>query len=111
MDFIGQFKQIVTLKNPAKVSDGAGGYTETYSAFATDRWASVIDKGGNRYFAEGQLGQIDRKEIRILWDFEVWSDLSLDSRVEYGGKDYSIERISQQNEERIVIKIEVTALS
>jgi head-tail adaptor len=110
MDFIGHFKQIVTLKNPAKVSDGAGGYTETYSAFATDRWASVINKGGGRNFTEGQLGQIDRKQIKILYDYDVWSDLSLDTIVEYGGKEYTIDRFIQQDEERVVILIDVEAV-
>jgi head-tail adaptor len=111
MDYIGQFNKMVTISNPTKVSDGAGGYTETYAAIATDRWASVIDKGGGRNYTEGQLGQIDRKEIKIFYDYDLWVDLGLETKVNYGGKDYMVERIRQANEERIVILLEVVALS
>jgi SPP1 family predicted phage head-tail adaptor len=107
---IGKFKQLITFKNPTKVSDGAGGHTETYAAYASNIWANVEDEGGARDFSQGQDTIINKKKMSILYNQDVVDDLTKDTRIEYNGQEYAIERWFYVGEEKKVLRFKTVGV-
>ena len=49
---IGDLRHLVSLQNSTNTSDGAGGFTQSYSTIA-DVFASINPKKGNEIFSDG----------------------------------------------------------
>jgi SPP1 family predicted phage head-tail adaptor len=105
---IGDFTKRVTFQNPTKVSDGAGGYTESYATLLSC-YAHVKDGGGNRYFENATDGILDKKVIYVLYQDALYDELLPDTYVVYAGKNYSINFYSLLNETKKIIRFDVSA--
>lgn len=105
---IGNFDKRVTFFNMTKVSDGAGGNTETPSTILSC-YAHVKDAGGQRYFSDGVDGIEVKKVIYVLYQDALYDELLPDTYVIYGGKNYSINFYSLLNETKKIIRFDVSA--
>jgi SPP1 family predicted phage head-tail adaptor len=105
---IGEFKQQVTFKNPTKVADGAGGYSESYATLLST-WASVKDASGSRYFLNAEGGMSKKKVVRVFYRDELYDALSEETIVVYNGEEYTIDYYTLINETKKIIRFDVSA--
>jgi SPP1 family predicted phage head-tail adaptor len=105
---IGAFDKRVSFQTPTKVSDGAGGYTESYATLLSC-YAHVKEAGGSRYFENATDGITDKKTIYVLHQDALYDELTPDTYVVYGGKEYSINFYSLINETKKIIRFDVSA--
>ena len=105
---IGSFDKTVTFQTPTKVADGAGGFTESYATLLSC-YAHVKDGGGLRYFSDGVDGIEVKKVIYVLYQDALYDELTPDTYVVYGGKEYSINFYSLLNETKKIIRFDVSA--
>jgi SPP1 family predicted phage head-tail adaptor len=108
MAAIGEMNKRVEFKNPTKVADGAGGYTESYSTLLSC-WAHVKEKGGSRYLMDGQSGMEDRKTVYVYFQDNLWDNLTPETYVVYDSKEFSIDFYSLLNETKKIIRFDVSA--
>ena len=52
---VGDLRHLISLQNSTNTSDGAGGFTQSYSTIA-DVFASINPKKGNETFSDGAQG-------------------------------------------------------
>jgi SPP1 family predicted phage head-tail adaptor len=72
----GELDQRVTIRERVQVSDGAGGFTETWQDFAT-RWMKVRTMSGERRFAAAQTDYPRDTEFTMRRDAGVTEDMAL----------------------------------
>lgn len=98
----------VTFLNPTKVSDGAGGHTESYAVLLSC-YAHVKDGGGSRYFIEAEDGITDKKTIYVYYQEDLYDNLHPDTRILYAGKEYAVNFYSLLNETKKILRFDVSA--
>lgn len=90
-DNIGQLDQQITIERPTRVSDGAGGFTETWAALETV-WADVFPEGGTERNEDGAFNATGtfRFVIRFI------DGLTERDRILWGGEYYNIRQVARR---------------
>jgi SPP1 family predicted phage head-tail adaptor len=100
----GSMDEQITLQRFARVSDGGGGYTETWADFTTDAtvWAAVTAKAGREGMDEG------RTNATFVVLFEVYNraDVTELDRIMWGGVPYNIRGIRREGGRALRLVIE-----
>jgi SPP1 family predicted phage head-tail adaptor len=112
---IGDLRHLVSLQNSTNTSDGAGGFTQSYSTIA-DVFASINPKKGNEIFSDGAQGmQVENPvthEIFIRYRDDV--TISNTTKIVFGTREFNIRSILNLEEKNRFLKIEAeehTAIS
>lgn len=89
----GQLRHKITIQQAAKTSDGFGGWTQTWTNFATV-WAAIEPLRGREFFAAAQVQaeQITRIRIRYL------AGITPKMRILFDARTFSINTIINVNE-------------
>lgn len=85
----------VTIQNPVRGKDAAGGSTTTWTTLAPV-WAAVRNFSGNERRATQSGGEV--AEARTEFDIGYLAGVTEESRVSYGGKLYNIKHVNNLNE-------------
>lgn len=83
---IGKLKHKITIEEKTKVSDGAGGWTETWVAFASNVSASIDPISGKEFFEAQQTQSSVSHKIRIRYKSGVLPSM----RVNFKGRIFAI---------------------
>ena len=105
----GNFKQLVTIKTVAKTKNDSAGHEEEYTTLVSNTPAVVISKGGSRMMSEGTDYVVERKDVYVTWR-SAFNAIDKDSRVNYNGKDYSIQAKNFVEEVKHILKLEVVGI-
>ena len=112
---IGDLRNLVSLQNSTNTSDGAGGFTQSYSTIA-DVFASIHPKKGNEIFSDGAQGmQVENPvthEIFIRYRDDV--TIKNTTKIVFGTREFNIRSILNLEEKNRFLKIEAeehTAIS
>lgn len=103
---IGRLRHRITIEQLTQTPDGAGGYTEAWTTFATV-WSSVDPIGGKEYFAAKQVQSEATHKIRLRYRVGITPDM----RINFGGRLFGIESVinwEERNRELILMCSEVT---
>ncbi len=83
---ISELRSNITFETQARVSDGMGGFTTTWSALSDSSWAKITPLSGyERLKAEQQQSNITHKII-----IRYRSDLAAEQRIKYGTREFAI---------------------
>jgi SPP1 family predicted phage head-tail adaptor len=82
---IGKMRHKITIEQKTEVSDGAGGYTESWISFATV-WASVEPISGKEYYEAQQTQSEATHKIRIRYRTGILPSM----RVNFKGRIFAI---------------------
>jgi len=94
--------ETVYVQSLTRVSDGAGGWTETWQTVATTKGRISTQGGG-----ETKRGGAVTAEVSIVVTLPHDTDLRQEDRLQIGGKQYEIENIFERSEKtalRVVVK-------
>jgi SPP1 family predicted phage head-tail adaptor len=83
---IGKLRHKITIEHEAKVSDGAGGWTEDWVAFASNVSASIDPVSGKEDFGAEQIQSETTHKIRIRYKAGITSVM----RVNFKGRIFKI---------------------
>ena len=107
---IGDLRHLVSLQNSTNTSDGAGGFTQSYSTIA-DVFASINPKKGNEIFSDGAQNPVTH-EIFIRYRDDV--TINNTTKIVFGTREFNIRSILNLEEKNRFLKIEAeehTAIS
>lgn len=83
---IGKLRHKITIEQKTKVSDGAGGWTETWVAFASNVSAAIDPVSGKEFFEAQQTQSSVSHKIRIRYKPGVLPSM----RVNFKGRIFAI---------------------
>lgn len=86
---IGKLKHKITIEKKTKVSDGAGGWTETWMPFVSNVSASIDPISGKEFFEAQQTQSSVSHKIRIRYKPGVLPSM----RVNFKGRIFAIESV------------------
>ena len=89
---IGRFDKRLKFQYQVRVSDGMGGFTNTWTDDLTV-WGDLIPLSGRESLSEGQISSSQQFRARIRWTNDFASELDNDYRIVYGGKNYNIHSV------------------
>jgi SPP1 family predicted phage head-tail adaptor len=97
---IGQMRHRVTLQYPAKVPDGQGGTTDTWTDTATV-WAGIFPMSGNEVIRAKQA------QTQITLKVRIWyrTDVTPAWRVVFGNRVFDIDTIINREEKNVVLEL------
>lgn len=104
MSGAGRMDQRITLQRLVKTADGAGGYRESWVAFATNPrpWAKVMAKAGRENMTEGRIAA----QFTVLFEIYNRSDLVETDRILWGGIPYNIRGIRREGAQPLTVVLE-----
>jgi len=94
---IGDLRNRVVFKNKARTSDGAGGFTSTWSTVATV-WAKVVPISGTERLKAEQLYTPISHKIYVRYSRTVTYTPSM--KIEFDGREFAIRTITKIDEGR-----------
>lgn len=103
----GRLNKRVIIQTVSRVSDGAGGVTETWADTATV-WASVAPATGNEQF---QADQLDSRVSQIV-TIRHRAGVLTSQRILFGARTFSIQNVlnsKEKNEELVLLCEELPA--
>ena len=104
---LGDLRHLVSLQNSTNTSDGAGGFTQSYSTIA-DVFASITPKKGSELFSDGSQGmQIENPvthDIFIRYRDDV--TISNITKIVFGTREFNRRSILNLEEKNRFLKIE-----
>lgn len=106
---IGKMRHRITIEQKTKVSDGAGGYTESWVPFVTV-WASIDPVSGKEFFEAQQTQSSVSHKIRIRYKSGVLPAM----RVNFKGRIFGIESVinwEERNRDMLLMCSEVTPVA
>jgi SPP1 family predicted phage head-tail adaptor len=106
---IGKLRHRITIEQKAKVSDGAGGYTESWVPFVTI-WASVDPVSGKEYYEAQQMQSSVSHKIRIRYKSGVLPSM----RVNFKERIFAVESVinwEERNRDMMLMCTEVTPVA
>lgn len=92
---IGKLRHRITIESKGQASDGAGGYIESWSPFAT-LWAEVKPINSRERF---QAEQVQARTTHRIW-IRYRDDLETDMRVSYQSRSMAILGITDPDERK-----------
>lgn len=90
MSRIGQLRDRITLTRKVQVSDGAGGWSKSWTTIGTYFGEGKPTTGNSRFFADGL-----RENDSVLFEFRAGPDMRQGDRLAWRGVDHEIEAVSQ----------------
>jgi SPP1 family predicted phage head-tail adaptor len=96
----GERRKHVILQSEQPTPDGAGGYTLSWTNFATV-WADIVPATGEKLFVSGHLeGHVTHKvTIRYL------TGVTIDMRILWGGRTFNIRAVTNVEERNHILEI------
>lgn len=89
---IGRFDKRLTFQYQSRVSDGMGGYTNTWVDDLTV-WGDLIPLSARESLSEGRLSADQQFRARIRWTNDFNTELDTHYRIVYNGKNYNIHSV------------------
>ena len=105
---VGDLRHLIDIQNSTNTSDGAGGFTQSYSTIASV-YASITPKRGNERYSEGAAGmQIENPVTHDIF-IRYRDDITIDntSKIVFGERNFNIRSILNLEEKDRFYKIEV----
>lgn len=94
---IGQFDKYITIQAQSRTSDGAGGWSNTYSDLHT-LWADIIPATGTEALQQEQLLGKKPYTITARYSSEL-AGIDNQNRVKWGTRFFNIHSVINLNEE------------
>ena len=89
---IGRFDKRIKFQYQSRVSDGMGGYTNTWTDDLTV-WGDIQPMTGRESRSEGRIDADQQYKIYIRYTNDFNSTLDTHYRIVYGGKNYNIHSV------------------
>lgn len=99
----GTLRHRIHFQGTAEVSDGAGGFEETW-ATEVSAWASIEPMNGYEKFTAGKTEAFATHKITMRYQ----NGISADQRILFGDRSFNIEEIINVDERNAVLRLKVT---
>lgn len=105
-----KWRHIVKLENPAKNPNGSGGQDENFQGWVACR-GYFQRKRGYRNFESGFDQMVQEYECFLPWRSEFDNNMTKDTRLVYNNRIFKIESTERIEENRHIIKLNLTEVS
>tara|TARA_R110000772_G_scaffold9722_1_gene31772 strand:- start:5230 stop:5616 length:387 start_codon:yes stop_codon:yes gene_type:complete len=99
------FTKSIVIQSLIRASDGQGGYTTTWTDFASTRCFVTKSAGGEVVEKTGDATKIDQDDV-FLFEFEFIDNITDEMRIVYDGDNYNIKSGTAVQEVDIWLKLE-----
>ena len=104
---VGDLRHLISLQNSTNTSDGAGGFTQSYSTIA-DVFASINPKKGTETFSDGAQGMQVENPVTHEIFIRYRDDITINNttKIVFGTREFNIRSILNLEEKNRLLKIE-----